>query len=226
MTLSRQINRRWWRIIPVVFITYSLAYFDRVNYGFGAAAGLADDLKLTPGTSSLLGSLFFVGYFAFQIPGTIYAERRSVKNLIFWCMLAWGILASLTGMVANIGALLVVRFSLGIAEAAVMPAMLVYLSNWFTRSERSRANTFLILGNPITIVWMSIVSGYLVHALNWRWMFILEGIPAIIWAVIWILTVSDRPSQASWLDAEELRRLETALEHEQQTLKPLRNYRA
>ncbi|MBF4211939.1 MFS transporter, partial [Pseudomonas donghuensis] len=91
-------------------------------------------------------ALFFLGYFFFQIPGAIYAERRSVRKLIFICLILWGACASLTGVVNNIPALAAIRFILGVVEAAVMPAMLIYISNWFTKSERSRANTFLILG--------------------------------------------------------------------------------
>ena len=83
-------------------------------------------------------------------------------------------LAMATGMVSNVNWLIVIRFMLGVVESAVMPSMLVFLSRWFTKAERSRANTFLILGNPATILWMSILSGYLVEAVGWRWMFIIE----------------------------------------------------
>ena len=94
--------------------------------------------------------------------GAIYAERRSVRKLVFWCLILWGMCATLTGLVSNIPALAAIRFALGVVEAAVMPAMLIYISNWFTKAERSRANTFLILGNPVTVLWMSVVSGYLI----------------------------------------------------------------
>ena len=82
--------KRWWFIMPIVFITYSLAYLDRANFSFASAAGINDDLGITKGMSSLLGALFFLGYFFFQIPGAVYAERRSVKKLIFWCLVLWG----------------------------------------------------------------------------------------------------------------------------------------
>jgi len=157
-------SKRWWFIMPIVFITYSLAYLDRANYGFAAAAGINEDLGITKAVSSLLGALFFLGYFFFQIPGAIYAERKSVKKLIFCCLILWGICATLTGMVSNIPMLIGIRFALGVVEAAVMPAMLIYISNWFTKAERSRANTFLILGNPVTLLWMAVVSGYLINS--------------------------------------------------------------
>lgn len=217
---------RWYRLIPVVFITYSLAYLDRANFGFGTAGGMADDLNITAATASLLSSLFFLGYFFFQIPGALYAANKSAKKLIFWSLILWGGLAAATGMLSNVNWLIVIRFMLGVVEAAVMPAMLILLARWFTKSERSRANTFLILGNPATILWMSILSGYLIESLGWRWMFILEGIPAIIWAFFWWRLVDDRPKDAKWLSASEKAALEAQLQKEQEGIKPVKNYGA
>lgn len=220
-TITKQ---RWLRLIPIAFITYSLAYLDRANYGFGAASGLAEDLHITAGTSSLLGSLFFLGYFFFQVPGAAFAEKKSAKVLIFWSLIAWGLLASFTGMITNIKLLFVIRFALGVVESAVMPSMLVLLSNWFTKQERSRANTFLILGNPATVLWMSIVSGYLVNSVGWRWMFIAEGLPAVIWAFIWWKVVNDKPRDAKWLTEQEKNDFEQQLAKEQEGIKPVKNY--
>lgn len=215
---------RWYRLIPVAFITYSLAYLDRANFGFGAAGGMAEDLNITAATSSLLGSLFFLGYFFFQIPGALYAANKSAKKLIFWSLILWGALAMATGMISNVNFLIVIRFMLGVVESAVMPSMLILLSRWFTKAERSRANTFLILGNPATILWMSILSGYLIDSVGWRWMFILEGAPAIIWAFFWWKLVEDKPKNATWLTTEEKQVLERELQNEQQGIKPVKNY--
>lgn len=220
-TLAKQ---RWLRLIPVAFITYSLAYLDRANYGFAAAGGMEEDLNITAAMSSLLGSLFFLGYFFFQIPGAIYAENRSAKKLIFWSLILWGGLATATGMVTDVNLLIVIRFMLGVVESAVMPSMLILLSRWFTKAERSRANTFLILGNPATILWMSILSGYLIDSFGWRWMFIIEGLPAIVWAFFWWKLVADRPKDAAWLSSGEKEALEAQLQQEQQAIKPVKNY--
>ena len=216
--------KRWYRLIPIAFITYSLAYLDRDNFGFAAAGGMAKDLNITAAMSSLLGSLFFLGYFFFQIPGAVYASKKSAKKLIFWSLILWGLLAMATGMIRNVSALIVIRFLLGVVESAVMPSMLVFLSMWFTKSERSRANTFLILGNPVTILWMSVLSGYLINSVGWRWMFILEGLPAIVWAFLWWKLVVDRPSDAKWLTNDEKNDLQTQLDKEQLDIKPVKNY--
>ena len=222
--LAKLPARRWWYLMPVIFITYSLAYLDRANYGFAAAAGIESDLGITKGTASLIGALFFLGYFFFQVPGAMYAVKRSVRKMIFFSLVLWGFCAAATGFVSNIPMLMVIRFTLGIVEAAVMPAMLIYISNWFTKTERSRANTFLILGNPVTVLWMSIVSGYLIQSWGWREMFIIEGIPAVLWAICWWILVRDKPSEVSWLNAQEKQVLQQAMDSEQSHIKPVRNY--
>ncbi len=216
--------KRWYRLIPIAFITYSLAYLDRANFGFAAAGGMALDLNITAAMSSLLGSLFFLGYFFFQVPGALYASKKSAKKLIFWSLIFWGALAMATGMVSNVNGLIVIRFLLGVVESAVMPSMLVFLSMWFTKSERSRANTFLILGNPVTILWMSVLSGYLVDSVGWRWMFIIEGFPAILWAFLWWKLVVDKPGEAKWLTDDEKSDLQEQLDIEQKEIKPVKNY--
>ncbi|CAG4994712.1 Putative tartrate transporter [Dyadobacter sp. CECT 9275] len=217
---------RWYRIIPVVFITYSLAYLDRANFGFAVAGGMAEDLQITKETSSLLGSLFFLGYFFFQIPGAQYAAHKSAKKLIFISLICWGGLAAATGMVSNVTSLIIIRFMLGVVESAVMPAMLILLSQWFTKQERSRANTFLILGNPVTVLWMSVLSGYLIESLGWRWMFIIQGAPGIIWAFVWWKLIDEKPKDANWLTDTEKAEVEEQLLAEQAGIRPVKNYMA
>jgi sugar phosphate permease len=215
---------RWARLMPLIFITYSLAYLDRVNFGFGSAGGLAKTLGITAGVSSLLSALFFLGYFFFQIPGANYAANRSARKLVFWALIAWGILASLQGVFTNIYLFAIDRFLLGVVEGVVLPAMLIFITHWFIKREKSRANTFLILGNPVTILWASIASGYLIQLLGWQWMFILEGIPSIIWAFVWLWIARDSPEEAKWLSRSEVEALEQALRQEQQGLSKVKNY--
>ncbi|MDQ0379794.1 MFS transporter [Amycolatopsis thermophila] len=214
-TLGRQ---RWLRLIPIVFVTYSLAYLDRSNFSIAAAGGMAEDLGITSSTSGLIGASFFAGYFLLQVPGVLYADRRSVRDLIFWSVLAWGALATLQGLLSSVTLLIVVRFLLGAVEAAVLPALVVLLARWFTKAERGRANAFLILGNPVTVMWLSAASGYLIEATSWRGMFIIEGVPALIWAFFFRAQVRDRPADAPWLDAAERAAVDTAIAGEQAEL--------
>ena len=216
--ITRDLRKRWLYLLPAVFVTYSLAYLDRANYGFGAAAGLAETLHITDSQTALLGSLFFLGYFLFQVPGIAYARRRNASRLIFYTLIIWGMLAALTGVIRSFWLLALDRLLLGVAESLIFPAMLLLLTNWFTRSERSRANTLLILGNPITILWMSAITGFLIRYVGWQMTFIIEGIPSILWAVVWIMVVRDRPEQAKWMSAEASAQLKRQLEEEQVAL--------
>jgi len=220
------LNRRWTVLLPVIFISYSLAYLDRANFSFGAAAGMAADLRISSAQSSLLGSLFFLGYFLFQIPGVLYAQKYSVKRLIFAGLIGWGVLASATGLIADIRLLYLDRFLLGVVESAVMPAMLLLQTRWYTRPERARANAFLVLGNPVTLLWMSLLSGYLAAHMGWRMMFIVEGLPPILWAFVWWRLVADRPREAAWFAPGDRVALEETLAQEQRGIAPVTNYAA
>ena len=218
-----EMRRRWLIILPAVFITYSLAYLDRTNYGFGAAAGLAQTLHISNSRSALLGALFFFGYFLFQVPGAAYAKRRSVRHLIFFALVAWGILASLTGIIRNFWLLAFDRLLLGAAESFILPAMLILLADWFTRAERSRTNTLLLLGNPVTVLWMSTATGYLIRAVGWQMTFILEGLPSILWGIAWFLIIRDKPEDATWMSEDTCAQLSQQLEREQQLIPRVAN---
>jgi sugar phosphate permease len=204
--------------MPAVFVTYSLAYLGRSNFGFGAAAGLAAALKITESRAAFLGSVFFLGYFLFQVPAASYATRKSATRLVFFALISWGVLSALTGVIREFWLLTLDRLLLGVAESLIFPAMLVLLTNWFTRAERSRANAILILGNPVTVTWMAAVTGYLIKAVGWQMTFILEGIPSVLWAFVWVLVARDRPNDASWLSKESSAQLAATLEMEQTSL--------
>lgn len=216
--VGREARKRWLLLLPVVFVTYSLAYLDRANYGFGAAAGLAQTLHISGYQSALLGALFFLGYFLFQVPGVTFARRHSARGLVCAALISWGVLAALTGVIRNFWLLAADRLLLGVAESFILPAMLNLLTNWFTRAERSRTNTLLLLGNPVTVLWMSVATGYLIRAVGWQMTFVLEGIPSVLWGLIWVIVVRDHPHEVGWLDKGTCRALEEQLDREQSLL--------
>ncbi|WP_086723487.1 MFS transporter [Streptomyces carpinensis] len=208
-------------LMPVAFVTYSLAYLDKSNYAIASAGGMADDLHLSAGADSLIAASFFLGYFFFQIPGTIYAEQRSARRMVAWSTVAWGLLAMAQGLLSSPAQLIAVRFALGVVEGAVLPSMVMLLGRWFTRGERGRANTFLILGNPVTVMWLSAVSGWLVSASDWRVMFVAEGVPSVLWGLCCLRLIKDRPEQAHRLPAHELALLRSDLAAEQAAAPPV-----
>lgn len=217
------LRRRWSRILPAVFITYSLAYLDRANYGFGAAAGLAQTLHISGYQSSLLGALFFLGYFLPQIPGVILVRRYSARKLIFAALIAWGTFAALTGVIQSYWLLVLDRLLLGLAESFVFPALLILLTRWFTRGERSRANSLMMLANPVTVLWMSAVTGFLIRARGWQQAFIIEGLAAVVWSGFWLGLMRDGPGDAPWMSAGARAELENVLDREQEHLPQIAN---
>jgi sugar phosphate permease len=226
LPLGSGLRKRWWYVLPAVFVTYSLAYLDRANFGFGAAAGMASTLHITGAQTSLLSSLFFLGYFAFQLPGAGVARRFGVRRVVFVLLIAWGAFAALTGVLRSFRLLALDRVLLGIAESLIFPAMLLLLTHWFTRAERSRSNAILMLGNPLTVLWMSAVTGYLIQTLGWQRTFIVEGLPAILWAFLWFAIVRDKPAQAGWITPAAARQLEAALAREQTAIASVATVRA
>ncbi|HEY4011423.1 MAG TPA: MFS transporter [Acidobacteriaceae bacterium] len=209
-------RRRW--LLLAVFLTYSLAYLDRANYGFGAAAGMAKTLNITGSKNSLLGALFFLGYFFFQVPGILAARRFSCTRLVAIALIVWGTLAALTGILRVFWMLAIDRFLLGIAESIIFPALLLLLTRWFTRADRSRANVLLMLGNPVTVLWMSAITGFLIERFGWQRTFIFEGLPSVAWAVIWMLFVRDHPTEARWMPASEAEQITERLAVDQSEL--------
>ncbi len=153
-------RRRW--LLLAGFFTYSLAYLDRANFGFGAAAGMSRTLHITGNPHRLLGAMFFLGYFLFQVPGMLIggaAVQRDTRRLRF-SLVMWGVLASLTGVLHSFTLLCVDRFILGLAESVTFPAMLFLLTRWFPRRALTREQ-LLMLGNPVTVLWMSAITGFL-----------------------------------------------------------------
>jgi sugar phosphate permease len=220
------LRRRWLYLMPVVFVTYSLAYLGRSNFGFGAAAGLAASLHITESRAAFLGSVFFLGYFLFQVPAASYAVRRSATRLVFFALISWGVLSGLTGIIRNYWLLVADRLLLGVAESLIFPSMLILLTHWFTRTERSRANAILILGNPVTVTWMAAVTGYLIRAVGWQTTFVIEGIPSVLWAIVWVAVARDHPRQVGWLPEKSSAQLTEALEREQAALPAYTSFRA
>jgi MFS family permease len=130
----------------------------------------------------------------------------------------WGALAALTGVLHDFWLLSIDRFLLGVAESIIFPALLLILTRWFTRADRSRANTLLMLGNPVTVLWMSAITGFLIERFGWQRTFILEGIPSVLWAVVWILCVREHPTDARWMPADEAEQIKAQLAVEQREL--------
>jgi sugar phosphate permease len=208
-------RQRYLRVIPIAFLMYTIAFMDRINIGL-AIPSMSKQLHFDPAVAGTAFGIFFLGYLFLQIPGGHIAERWSAKWFVFTLLLVWGCFAILTGFVRNVTELLAVRFLLGIAEGGVWPATLVLLAHWFPREERARANNLWMLCLPFAAVVVSPISGWILAGTHgdYRVLFLAEGLPPILWAVIWVLFMRDYPRQAAGLPEAERAYLERTLERE------------
>lgn len=231
--LDRARRKAFWRLLPVLFVSYLIAYVDRNNV---AVAKLNMRLDLPWFDEAVFGlgaGMFFWGYFLLEIPGTLIVERWSARKWICRIMVSWGLMAGLTALVKTPGQFYAVRFMLGLAEAGFFPGVIVYLTHWFPARDRAKALSFFLIATPfaqmlnpkisslvLPIGTMEIVNGVAVHhpkvmgLVGWQWVYIMWAIPAILLGigVLWLLT--DRPRQAKWLSPEERDALEIELADE------------
>src|SRR2546427_3056244 len=195
------------RIMPYVFLLYIIAFLDRVNVGYAFLA-MKGDLSFADDVLGLGAGIFFIGYFLLEIPGCILVEKWSARGWIARIMISWGVVAVLMGFMSSRNQFYVLRFLLGIAEAGFFPGLVVYLSHWFRYEDRAKALGMFMAAIPIANIVGSPVSGLLLgtHWLGlagWRWLFIVEGAPAIVFGVVTIFFLTDRPHQAKWLAEDE-----------------------
>jgi len=210
------------RLMPYLFVLYVIAYLDRVNIGFATIGGMKAELHITDWVMGIAAGIFFVGYVVLEIPGSILVEKWTAKGWIARIMISWGILAILTGFVHTKNQLYIVRFLLGAAEAGFFPGIIVYISHWFRYQDRAKAVAYLMAAVSVSNIIGSPLSGLLMKITwlglsGWRWMFILEGVPAIILGVVTLFYLTDWPHQAKWLPKDERDWLMAELESEKKT---------
>jgi len=208
--------------MPFLFVLYVIAYLDRVNVGFAKLGGMNTDLNFSDAVIGFGAGIFFIGYVVLEIPGSILVEKWTAKGWIARIMISWGILAMLTGFIHTEKQFYIIRLLLGAAEAGFFPGIIVYLSHWFRYQDRAKAVAYLMTAVSVSNIIGSPLSGLImkVHWLGiagWRWMFILEGFPAIIMGIVTLFYLTDWPHQAKWLPKEEKDWLINELEQEKKT---------
>lgn len=216
VTENNIIKKNAVRLIPLLFVLYVANFLDRVNFSY-AALEMNKALALSPKMYGILSGVFFIGYFLFEIPSNMIMHKVGARKWVTRILISWGIVSSLTGFVNTSGHLLIMRFLLGVAEAGFFPAIMLYITYWFSFKKRATIISFVftavtisnIIGAPIStfilqnVHWLSIES--------WRWLFFLEGIPSIMLGIVTFLYLPDRPEQANWLSPEEKELLTSAL---------------
>jgi sugar phosphate permease len=196
-------RKRWTRVLLCLLALYVINFIDRNNLGFAVIGGMNQDLGIGTTESGLAGGLFFLGYIILQVPSGILVERYDANLLIMVLSVAWGLVAMATGFVHNGSELLALRFLLGLVDGAVWTTILVVLTRWFPERERGTSNGIWLLCLPLSFVVMGPLSGAILAVSDWRMLFIMDGIPAIILGVLYYVISASRPEEAKWLSPVE-----------------------
>src|SRR3954463_9233614 len=200
-------SRIAWRLLSFLFLLYIANYIDRTNIAY-ATLGMKGDLGLSDSVFGTASGIFFIGYFALQIPGALLVERWSARLLLAITLITWGGLTILTGFVRTPPELYGARFLLGAAEAGFFPGVIVYLSHWFIYQDRGKALAQFMSAIPIGFIIGAPIAGMILGVnwlgiTGWRWLFLFEGIPAILLGFATLFFLPDRPNDARWLPSGE-----------------------
>jgi ACS family tartrate transporter-like MFS transporter len=195
-------------ILPLLFLFYIVAYLDRINIGF-AAFTMTQELRITSTQYGFLTGIFFWGYFLFEIPSNLILHKMGARLWIARILVTWGMIAMLGGLVHNVSQLYVIRFLLGVAEAGFFPGIVLYLTYWFRQREQAQMVALFLTGLPVATIVGAPLSGIILDHVHWfgnsswRWLFVLEGLPAIGCGFLTWFLLPNRPADAQFLLPEE-----------------------
>jgi ACS family tartrate transporter-like MFS transporter len=196
------------RLVGFAFLAYLVAYIDRVNVGFVSSI-LQRELGLSNQAYGFGAGLFFLGYFVFEIPSNLILERVGARLWIARIMIVWGFVSMATVLAAGKWSFYALRFALGLAEAGFFPGIVLYLTYWVPARERARTGALFMMAAPVAILVGAPLSEALLRLdgrlgfAGWQWMFLFEGLPAVVLGVLALVVLTDRPEQAAWLRPDE-----------------------
>jgi ACS family tartrate transporter-like MFS transporter len=206
------------RLLPFIFLLYIINFLDRTNVGV-AKLRMVDEPWFNDWVFGIGSGVFFIGYLALEIPGALLVERWSARRWIARILISWGLCTVLVGLVRDPLEFYGARFLLGLAEAGFFPGILVYLTHWIYPGDRARAMSVLMLGVPCAMGLGAVLAGPILELAwfgvpGWRWLFILEGLPAVVLGFVTLFYLTDHPRDARWLEPEERDWIERELEAE------------
>jgi len=197
-----------WRLLPLIGLGYGIAYMDRVNISF-AALRMNQDLHFSAAVYGLGGGLFFLSYALFEVPSNLLLVRFGARRWIARIMLTWGLLAIGMMFVRTPVQFYLMRFLLGLAEAGFFPGVIYYLTQWFPSAHRGKAISRFYVAWPLSTVVMGALAGALLNLQGrlglsgWQWLFLVEGLPALVMSGVILMLLPDGPANAAWLSDDE-----------------------
>jgi MFS transporter, ACS family, tartrate transporter len=213
-----------WKLVPYVMLLYLICMLDRVNVGF-AALQMNKVLGITASVFGLIAGIFFIGYFLFEVPSNVILHKVGAKRWISRILISWGAVTVLTGFVHSALHLTILRFLLGVAEAGFYPGIILYFTFWFPSKHLAKTVSFLVVGMALGNIIAGPISTWILDHVQWmgidgwRWLFIIEGIPAVLFGIINIFIMVDRPEQANFITQEEKTWLTAELQREHKAKK-------
>jgi ACS family tartrate transporter-like MFS transporter len=205
---ERTVRKVTRRLLPFLFILYVIAFLDRVNFGY-AALGMNSALGLSAEVFGFLSGIFFIGYLLFEVPSNMILQKIGARIWISRIIISWGIVVIVTAATSDALQLAALRFILGVAEAGFFPGIILYITCWFRRKDLASAVALFMTALAVSNIIGAPVSTWILDNVNWfgiagwRWLFILEGLPAIVLGIVTYFYLTDRPKDASWLEPEE-----------------------
>ena len=204
------------RLIWFLFVLLVISFIDRINVAF-AALTMNKALGLNATAFAMSITVFYVAYAVFEIPSNLILAKVGARLWIARIMITWGLASAATMFAVDAWSLFGLRALVGAAEAGFLPGILLYLTYWFPRSCRARANALFIMGIPATIAIASTISGFILQMdgflglAGWQWLFLLEGLPAVVFGIICLFYLDDSPTGAKWLSVSRFNACETKL---------------
>ncbi len=212
-----------WRLIPFLMLCYFVAYLDRVNVGF-AQLQMKSDLQFSDAVYGFGAGIFFLGYFLFEVPSNLVLHRVGARIWIARIMITWGLISALTMFIQTPTMFYVARFLLGLAEAGFFPGIILYLTYWYPAARRSQMTAWFMSAVALSGLIGGPVSGWILHTFHghaglagWQWLFLLEGLPAVVLGVVVLLYLDNGIAQARWLTDAEKTLLQERIASEAQT---------
>jgi MFS transporter, ACS family, tartrate transporter len=212
-------SKVFWRLVPFLFLLYVVAYLDRINVGF-AALQMKQRLDFSDAVYGLAAGMFFAGYFSFQVPSNLLLERFGARRWIATLMVVWGLVSCSMALVRTPHQFYAMRFALGLAEAGFFPGVILYMKRWFPEAARARTVAAFMTAGPISGVIGGPISGAILQMdvasriQGWQWLFLMEGVPAILLGGVVYFYLADHPSDAKWLSDTERARLAATIDEE------------